>query len=48
MRTMVREFGLVSGLRAVGAGLLSVRGAERDDKGGVGDAQGRGENISRQ
>ena len=32
----VCEFGLVSGLRAVGASLLSVRGTDRDVKGGVG------------
>ena len=36
MRTIIREFSLVSGLRAVGAGLLSVRGTDRDVKGGVG------------
>ena len=47
MRTTVREFGLVSGLRAVGAGLLSVWGADRDVKGCVGVAQGRGEGIRR-
>ena len=41
----VREFGLVSGLRAVGASLLSVRGA--DVKGSVGVAKGRGEDIRR-
>ena len=32
----VGEFGLVSGLRAVGTSLLSVRGADRDVKGSVG------------
>ena len=41
------EFGLVSGLRAIGTSLLSVRGADRDVKGGVGVAQCRGENIRR-
>ena len=39
-----RKFGLVSGLRAVGAGLLSVLGAGRDIKGSIGVAHG-GENI---
>ena len=42
---IVREFGLVSGLRAVGAGQLGVRGADRDVQGGVGVAQGEGEGI---
>ena len=42
---VVRKFGLVSGLRAVGASLLRVRGADRDVKGSVGVAQGRGEDI---
>ena len=40
MRTIVGEFGLVSGLRAVRAGLLGVRGAHRDVKGSIGVAQG--------
>ena len=43
----VGEFGLVSGLRAVSTSLLSVRGADRDVKGGVGVAQGRGESVRR-
>ena len=47
MWATVGEFGLVSGLRAVGTSLLSVRGADRDVKGGVGVTQGRGENIRR-
>ena len=47
MQAKVRTFGLVSGLRAVGASLLSVRGAHRDVKGCVGVAQGRGEDIRR-
>ena len=46
-RAIVRTFGLVSGLRAVEASLLSVRGADRDVKGCVGVAQGRGEDIRR-
>ena len=37
----VRKFGLVPGLRAVGASLLSVRGADRDVKGSVGVARAR-------
>ena len=41
------EFGLVSGLGAIGAGLLSVRGTDRDVKGAVGLAQGGGKNIRR-
>ena len=45
MRAVVREFGLVSGLRAVGASLLRVRGTDRDVKGGVRFAQGTGEDI---
>ena len=40
---MVGEFGLVSGLRAVGASLLCLRGVE----GGAGVALCRGENIRR-
>ena len=47
MWAIVCEFGLVSGLRTVGAGLLSVRGTDRDVKGGVGVAQGRGEDVRR-
>ena len=35
------EFGLVSGLRAVGTSLLGVRGADRDVQGGAGVTQGR-------
>ena len=41
------DFGLVSGLRAVGTSLLSVRGADRDVKGSVGVAQGRDEDNPR-
>ena len=43
----VREFALVFSLRAVGAGLLGVRGAGRDVKGCVGVAQNGGKNIRR-
>ena len=42
---VVCGFGVVSGLRAVGASLLGVRGTDRDVKGGVGGAQCRGEDI---
>ena len=42
---IVGEFDLMSGLRAVRAGLPSVRGANRDVKGSVGVAQGGGEDI---
>ena len=44
---IVGEFGLVSGLRAVSASLLCMRGADRDAESGVGVAQCRGENIRR-
>ena len=41
---IVREFGLVSGLRAVGASLLSVWEADGDVKGSAGVVQGRSVN----
>ena len=47
MRVIIREFGFVSGLRAVGAGVLGVRRADGDVKGSVGVAHGRGENVRR-
>ena len=47
MRAKVGEFALVSGLRAVGTSLLSTRATDRDVKGGVGVAQGGGEDVRR-
>ena len=43
---MVGEFGLVSGLCAVGTSLLCVRGADRDVEGGAGVAQSTGDRRS--
>ena len=39
VRGIVGEFGLLSGLRAVRVGLLSVWGADRDVKGSVGPSR---------
>ena len=47
MRAIMREFGLVSGLRAVRAGLLGVRGTDRDVRGNAAVAQGGGEDVRR-
>ena len=44
---IMSQFGLVSGLRAIGTSLMSVGGADRDVQGGVGVTQGRGEHIRR-
>ena len=47
VRAKRREFGLVSGLRADMASLLSMRGTDRDVDGGAGVAQGGGEDVGR-
>ena len=47
MRAIMREFGLVSGLRAVRAGLLGVRRADGNVKGSARVLLGRGENVRR-